>query len=91
MKAHEEAHEHSSNNRLEISSSSICGCFHCCKSFEAKKVTNWIKERLGGETAMCPLCNIDSVIGDASGYPVTDEEFLHVMNGHWFSANKEKS
>jgi len=36
-----------------------------------------------GETAICPRCSIDSVIGDASGLPVT-KEFLKEMNKHWF-------
>jgi hypothetical protein len=36
-----------------------------------------------GQTAICPRCGIDSVIGDESGYPVT-REFLAAMKAHWF-------
>jgi hypothetical protein len=32
-----------------------------------------------GDTALCPKCGIDSVIGSESGYSVT-EEFLRTMN-----------
>jgi hypothetical protein len=34
-------------------------------------------------TALCPYCYTDSVLGDASGYPIT-EEFLKEMNKRWF-------
>jgi hypothetical protein len=36
------------------------------------------------ETALCPKCNIDAVIGSASGYPVTDKGFLQTMYGFYF-------
>jgi hypothetical protein len=28
----------------------------------------WIDEPQGGQTALCPLCGIDAVPGDASGW-----------------------
>jgi hypothetical protein len=34
-------------------------------------------------TLLCPFCGIDSVIGTASGYPIT-REFLAQMREHWF-------
>lgn len=34
-------------------------------------------------TAECPYCHIDAVIGDASGFPIT-EEFLRKMMHRWF-------
>jgi len=33
---------------------------------------------------MCPECGIDSVIGDASGFPIADEAFLKRMHSIWF-------
>lgn len=38
-----------------------------------------------GQTAMCPYCGIDSVIGSASGFPITPE-FLMRMRAYWFNA-----
>jgi hypothetical protein len=32
---------------------------------------------------MCARCGIDSVIANASGYPITTE-FLKKMHDHWF-------
>lgn len=75
------AHEHSSNHRAALESSDICGCFYCCSLSVAAEVKEWID---AGQTALCPLCGIDSVIGSASGYPVNDLEFLKAMEDHWF-------
>jgi hypothetical protein len=35
------------------------------------------------QSAMCPKCGIDSVIGSNSGYPITTE-FLTRMKERWF-------
>jgi hypothetical protein len=34
-------------------------------------------------TALCPRCGIDSVIGSASGYQLS-EDFLKKMHRYWF-------
>jgi hypothetical protein len=44
------------------------------------EIEEWIDPN--DDTALCPYCDIDSVIGDASGYEIT-EEFLRKMNDHW--------
>jgi hypothetical protein len=53
--------------------------------YDPAEVTEWIPEH-GSElvTALCPRCGIDSVLADASGYPVTDGTFLERMQEHWF-------
>lgn len=61
-----------------------CGCFYCGVIFEPSEIKNWVDEWEGvGQTALCPHCGIDSVIGAESGYPIT-EEFLTRMHAHWF-------
>ncbi len=76
-----DAHEHSSNNKEELSRSSSHGCFYCL-SINNKPIEKWIETKLE-TTALCPDCAIDCVIGDASGYPIT-EEFLQEMCDWWF-------
>ena len=78
----DEAHKHSINNKEEIEKSESCGCFYCKKIFKSSEVKEWIKDK-NGDTAKCPHCLTDSVIGDASGYALTDE-FLTQMNKKWF-------
>lgn len=76
-----QAHKHSVKHRAEIEASSICGCFFCSETFAPSEIKNWVDRK---QTARCPHCGIDSVIGDASGYPVTDKEFLKAMQVYWF-------
>jgi len=71
-------------NRDEIFSSGRCGCFYCLEVFLPVEVREWTDEKDGvGQTALCPRCGIDSVIGSASGYPTTTE-FLQAMKEYWF-------
>lgn len=72
------AHKHCFNNRREIEASKNCGCFYCLNVFNASEVKLWIDA-----IAFCPRCGIDSVIGSASGFPIT-REFLFQMKTHWF-------
>ena len=74
------AHDHSSRHRNEVLSSVTCGCFYCGKTFAPTEVTEWTDDN---QTAFCPKCGIDSVIGSASGFPLT-KEFLDEMNRYWF-------
>jgi hypothetical protein len=80
-----DAHVHSSNHRVEIVESRLCGCFYCCSTFSPTAILDWVDEGLDGlgQTALCPKCGIDSVIGDKSGFEIS-ERFLALMKGHWF-------
>jgi hypothetical protein len=49
-------------------------------NFPPTKIREWIDQE---QTALCPECEIDSVIGSASGFPIT-KEFLELMHAHWF-------
>ena len=55
--------------------------FICLAEFEPEAIADWVDE--SGVTALCPKCGIDSVIGSASGFPIT-RDFLEQMRKHWF-------
>ena len=76
-----EAHKFCVRHKSELENDNVCGCFYCLKIYSPKEITNWLRE--GSSTALCPYCGIDSVIGESSGYPIT-EEFLKEMNNYWF-------
>lgn len=80
-----DAHEHCSNHRDEIESSKLCGCFYCRSRFAPDKVVEWVDDEPHGRgtTALCPHCGIDSVLGDSSGFPIS-QEFLDQMHRCWF-------
>ncbi|WFU10665.1 cytoplasmic protein [Rhizobium sp. CB3090] len=81
------AHRHCIRNRTELEGSETSGCFHCLEIYPIAEIWEWIRETKEDEehlTATCPKCGIDAVIGDASGYPVTDAKFLQRMKRRWF-------
>jgi len=75
-----DAHQHCRKNRAELERSEMWGCFYCERIFAPTTVEEWVD---GGQTAMCPYCGIDSVIGSAAGIDLTPE-FLRKMNDFWF-------
>jgi len=80
------AHKLSIYNRKQVEESPLCGCFHCLATFPPADIDEWVdKDGSGvGQTAMCPRCAIDSVLGSTAGFPLT-REFLKRMRRHWFS------
>jgi hypothetical protein len=88
----DKAHKYSSRHRADLLRSDTCGCFHCLYTFPPSKITEWTDFPSGtpkekhfdqGETALCPHCGIDSVLGSASGFPLT-ADFLQMMYDQWF-------
>lgn len=75
------SHENTIRHRDEILKSGNCGCFYCITHFKPVDIIQWTDN---GQTALCPNCGIDSVIGDKSGYPVNNIDFLKRMNSYWF-------
>jgi hypothetical protein len=74
-------HKQSIRHRSEVEASDVCGCFFCSEIFFPSEIEQWTDNR---QTALCPKCSIDSVIGDKSGFPISDANFLKSMNHHWF-------
>ena len=74
------AHDHSRRHRTEILASNLCGCFYCRGTFSPAAIEDWTDD---DQTAICPKCGIDSVIGSKAGFPLT-KEFLDEMHGYWF-------
>ena len=82
------AHTFSNNHKQALSVEQRCGCFYCQSIFSSKEIHDWLEDdnpcdRLG--TALCPNCGIDSVIGESSGFEITNE-FLRAMNFKWFQS-----
>lgn len=76
-----EVHSYSSFNRKSLEREYICGCFYCLEIFNPKEIEEWEGER--EDTALCPYCGIDSIIGQSSKFPIT-KDFLEKMNQKWF-------
>jgi len=83
------AHNASFHNKAHLSVSKTCGCFYCLKTFDPVLISWWTDQPANDPasediaTGWCPFCNIDSVLGDGSGFPITNN-FLKQMNEHYF-------
>jgi len=76
-----EAHKHASRHRGELEASARCACFFCFRTFPPASIKAWIDAK---QTALCPGCGVDSVIGSASAQRI-DDAFLRRMHGHYFA------
>lgn len=84
MEPHIQAHQFSIRHRSAILKSEVCGCFYCLKLFKSSEIKKWIDvEDTVGQTAVCPECGIDSVIGSGSGIEITPK-LLREMKQYWF-------
>lgn len=76
-------------NRQYIETSKQCGCYYCLKQFSSSQINQWWDEdeKGIGQTAVCPFCWIDSVVGDSMVY--ITKEFLEDMREYWFSVKRD--
>ncbi|MCG0050769.1 cytoplasmic protein [Priestia aryabhattai] len=75
------AHRFCSDNKESLKEDNLCGCFYCLEIFHPSEIEEWIDSN--ESTALCPYCEIDSIIGQSSGFTIT-KEFLSEMNKYWF-------
>jgi hypothetical protein len=75
-----EAGDASFKNKKSLKENTVASCFCCCKSFKVESIKEWCDH---GETALCPLCGIDSVLPGK-----VDEEVLKVFCEQSFSIKK---
>lgn len=73
-------HLSSSMHRKALKRKQKCGCFYCERIFSSTDIKDWVDN---GETALCPYCGIDSVIGEGCGREITDK-LLHSMHLAFF-------
>ena len=71
------AHKYASKHRSELEASERCACFFCFRTFASADIKKWVD---ADQTALCPHCGIDSVLGNASVR--IDDRFLRRMHQH---------
>ena len=76
----ERLHTYSTHNRELIEASDRCYCFYCKSVMDSRDVKDYIDN---GQTALCPKCDIDSIIPDGIEEDV-NEEIIDEMNQYWF-------
>jgi hypothetical protein len=68
------------HNRNALREAAICGCFYCLEEFSADQIAVWVDN---DDTALCPFCGIDSVLGFSS--EAADKMLLNQMHDRWFT------
>ena len=76
-----DAHKHSTKHRSAVEASASCACFFCFRTFAPGAIKAWTDN---SQTALCPGCGTDSVLGSAST-PRIDDAFLRTMHRHFFA------
>ena len=79
------AREHASRHRAEVQASARCACFFCFHTFPQTAIKAWVDS---DQTALCPACGIDAVIGDASKHRL-DGTFLRQMHTRFFASTRK--
>lgn len=80
-----QAHKLSSKHGQAVKASKQCGCFFCLSTFDPKHIYEWIDS---GDTALCPVCGIDSVLPENDLCEATNLEFLTEMKEYWFRVQR---
>lgn len=76
----EEIRRKSSRNRRFLEKSNICGCYFCLEMFPPSRI-EWCID--GGDTALCPHCDIDAVLGSACGIKITKGLLFRMHKKHF--------
>ncbi len=86
------AYRYVSNNHAQIEASETCGCCACMQIFPPQEIVAWAgldfqnmndPQAVDNQTALCPRCGSEAVLGDKAGYPINGA-FLARMNEAWF-------
>ena len=76
-------HEKSRRNRSFLEEAGVCACFYCFNEYPFEQIVEWIDE---DQTAICPYCGVDAVLGFDSQLP--DRQLLREMHDRWFKTSK---
>ena len=88
------AYRYTTNNHAQIEGSKLCGCCHCVRLFKPEEIVGWTgltveniddPKAIAAQTAMCPYCGSEAVLGDGCGFPINGH-FLARMNEAWYQA-----
>ena len=75
------AHEFTMDNYQMLFAKQECVCIYCKKRFMSNEIKDYTYSKSG--VALCPFCEIDSVIGEYSGFELS-KEFIDKMHKIFF-------
>ncbi len=69
-------------NKSLIAASTVCACMSCQKTFNPTKILKWVDNY---ETALCPMCGVDAVIGYDKPLSKEEKKELSELHTIWFT------
>jgi hypothetical protein len=82
LEKHGALHQKSRRNRPLLEDAMVCACFHCLNEYPFERIIKWTDE---DQTAICPYCGVDAVLGFSSQH--ADRELLREMHDRWFKTS----
>jgi len=73
------AHKFANDNLWYLHEEQECVCIYCLSRFNSKDIEDYYMD----DTACCPVCWVDGVIGEKSGYSFDDDE-ARMMHDFFF-------
>ena len=58
---YQKIHSYCFENEAILNQYHDCGCLYCGKKMASSDIEEWIEDK-NGKTALCPFCNVDSVV-----------------------------
>ncbi len=77
-------------HRAQIERSELCGCFSCERTFPPAAISGWTDARGSdgsGQTALCPFCGVDAVIGSGADITITAELLAKLRKSYFGEEN----
>ena len=69
-------------NKPILSKSKMASCYSCISTFPVTEIKEFVD--MNDDTALCPKCGIDAVLGDATDLPIHNLEYLQAMHNFGF-------
>lgn len=79
-------HNESLQNRTKLINADKCVCFYCGKRYNVSEIKEWIEDKMD-DTAICPYCNIDSVIPVLINEKEITDEIVQELYEYYFNAD----
>jgi hypothetical protein len=85
LASYQAAAQRASLHRAELETAVRCACYFCFKQFAFSTIKTWVD---GNQTALCPHCGLDAVLGAGSDGR-TDDKFLRKLHQHYFATRSK--
>lgn len=79
-------HDESFNNKTKLLNTGKCVCFYCGKRYDVSEIKEWIQDEKD-DTAICPYCDIDSVIPSLMDEKEITDEMVQELYEYYFNAD----